>query len=204
MTESSRLETLRRRVDSDPASSAFAALAEEYRRARRLDDAIDTARKGLARHPTYVSARVTLGRALLEARRYDAAADELEAALQAAPENLVAMRALAEAHRARGAHARALDVLRRAVASFPQDRELALMLGGVEATVARQAPVVAATPTPAAAPDRPSGVARAPAGNLSEAETAKQRVVESLERLLFAIVRERSRRAHAAPGSLTC
>ncbi len=199
MTESSRLETLRRRVDSDPASLAFAALAEEYRRARRLDDAIDTARKGLARHPTYVSARVTLGRALLEARRYDAACDELESAFQAAPENLVAMRALAEAHRARGTHQRALEVLQRAVATFPQDRELALMLGGVEATIARQAPVAAAAPSPA--PERPSRAGRSPHDTISEADTRRQRTVESLERLLFAIVRERSRRAHTASGA---
>ena len=199
MTESSRLETLRRRVESDPASLAFAALAEEYRRARRLDDAIDTARKGLARHPTYVSARVTLGRALLEARRYDAACDELESALQAAPENLVAMRALAEAHRARGSHARAREVLRRAVATFPQDRALALMLGGVEATIARESP--AATSASPVVRQR-EALAPPPAHDrLSDADARKQHTVESLERFLFAIVRERHRRAHAAPGA---
>ena len=203
MTESSRLETLRRRVESDPASLAFAALAEEYRRARRLDAAIDTARKGLARHPTYVSARVTLGRALLEARRFEAACDELETAIQAAPENLAALRALIEAQRGRGAHDRALDVVRRAVATFPQDRELALLHDDVAATALRQRGTPA---TPADAPSGPAGVRRgatvvmAPERGPTEAESRRYRQVEALERFLFAIVRERSRRANAGTG----
>lgn len=193
MAESPRLEELRRRVQLDPASIAFAALAEEYRRARRLDDAIETARKGLARHPTYVSARVTLGRALLEARRYDTACDELETAIQSAPENLAALRALAEAQRARGATARALDVVRQAIGAFPQDRELAVMHADLEASVSRDAP----RPAPAA-PPRLATVAMAPPRGFSEADAGRQRVVEALEGLLFAIVRERSRRAHPA------
>lgn len=197
MNESSRLETLRRRVESDPASLAFAALAEEYRRARRLDDAIDTARKGLARHPTYVSARVTLGRALLEAHRYDAACDELEAAIQAAPENLAALRALVEAQRARGAHDRALDISKRAVATFPHDRELALLHADVAASALRHSP-----PPPVAAPARPAAtIVMAPERGPTEDEVRRYRQIEALERFLFAIVRERSRRAHAGTGA---
>ena len=60
-----RLEQLERRVRNDPMSVAFAALAEEYRRLGRLKEAIETCRTGLARHPAYLSARVTLGRALI-------------------------------------------------------------------------------------------------------------------------------------------
>ena len=82
----------------DPASIAFAALAEEYRRAGRLDEAIDTCASGLKRHPSYVSARVTLGRALFDAGRYDEARSEFEAVLRTAPENLAAIRGLADTH----------------------------------------------------------------------------------------------------------
>ena len=42
------------------ASIAFAQLAEEYRRAAMFQDAVDTCRAGLAIHPSYLSARVTL------------------------------------------------------------------------------------------------------------------------------------------------
>jgi len=98
MADTPRLEELRRRVQSDPASVAFAALAEEYRRARRFDEAIATCAAGLKRHPSYLSAHVTLGRSLIEVGQYDEAREELEFVLRAAPENLAATRGLAEIH----------------------------------------------------------------------------------------------------------
>jgi tetratricopeptide (TPR) repeat protein len=85
---------LRRRVQADPASIAFAALAEEFRRIGRYDEAIETCRTGLQRHPAYLSARVTLGRALIETGDYDGAREELETVLRSAPENLAAIRGL--------------------------------------------------------------------------------------------------------------
>ncbi len=98
----SRLEELQRRVQRDPASISFAALAEEYRRLGLFQEAVDVCRSGLLRHPAYLSARVTLGRALLELGDFDGATSELERVLQSAPENLAAIRALAELHRRRG------------------------------------------------------------------------------------------------------
>jgi tetratricopeptide (TPR) repeat protein len=94
-----RLEELQRRVRRDPASISFAALAEEYRRLGLFEEAADVCRAGLLRHPSYLSARVTLGRALLELEDFDGAASELERVLEHAPENLAAIRALAELHR---------------------------------------------------------------------------------------------------------
>jgi tetratricopeptide (TPR) repeat protein len=102
MADSRKIEELKRRVQQDPASIAFAALADEYRRAGQFHDAIETCRAGLLRHPAYVSARVTLGRALLEIGEYDEAQTNLEQVLRAAPENLAAIRALAEIHERRG------------------------------------------------------------------------------------------------------
>jgi predicted Zn-dependent protease len=102
MVDNLRLEELQRRVRRDPASISFAALAEEYRRAGLVHEAIETCRAGLQRHPMYLSARVTLGRSLMEIGEYDAAVEELEHVLVAAPENLAAIRALAEIHRRRG------------------------------------------------------------------------------------------------------
>jgi tetratricopeptide (TPR) repeat protein len=103
MADSPRIEELRRRVQMDPASIAFAALAEEYRRAGRFDDAIATCTAGLQRHPAYLSAHVTLGRALLEVGQFDEAREELEHVLKLAPENLAAIRGLAEIQHRRGA-----------------------------------------------------------------------------------------------------
>jgi tetratricopeptide (TPR) repeat protein len=96
VADSPRIEELKRRVHSDPASIAFAALAEEYRRAGRFEDAIETCTAGLIRHPSYLSAHVTLGRALIEVGRLEDARNELEYVLRLAPENLAAIRGLAE------------------------------------------------------------------------------------------------------------
>ena len=121
--DSPRMNELRRRVQMDPASIAFAALAEEYRRAGRYDEAIATCRTGLARHPAYLSARVTLGRALVEAGEYAAARQELEQVLRLAPENLAAIRGLADIHDRTGEPVESLESLRHLLEPpAPSDR----------------------------------------------------------------------------------
>ena len=98
---SPRIEELRRRVEKDPASIAFAQLAEEYRRAGDYEQAILVCRAGLEHHPGYLSARVTLGRALLETGQYDEAQEQLDRVIAAAPDNLAAIRTRAELHQRR-------------------------------------------------------------------------------------------------------
>lgn len=88
------LDELRRRIGHGTTPVAFAALAEEHRRAGRLDEAVTVCREGLARYPTYASARVTLGRALLDLGDLQSAFVELEQAVTQAPDNLAAARAL--------------------------------------------------------------------------------------------------------------
>ena len=102
MSDNPRIAELRRRVDKDPTSIAFAQLAEEYRRTGDYQEAVKVCRDGLARHPGYISAQVTLGRALMELGQFDEAAAELDAVLRAAPDNLAAIRARADIHQRRG------------------------------------------------------------------------------------------------------
>ena len=80
----------------------MAALAEEYRRAGWFDEAIATCRAGLEHNPALLSARVTLGGVLIEIGELDQAKAELEYVLNAAPENLAAIRAMAEIHHRQG------------------------------------------------------------------------------------------------------
>jgi tetratricopeptide (TPR) repeat protein len=147
MGENPRIEELKRRVQVDPASIAFAALAEEYRRAGRFEEAISTCQAGLQRHPAYLSAHVTLGRALLETGQFDEARAELEHVLRAAPENLAAIRGLAEIHNRRGDLPEALEHYRSALHVAKNDSEL-------EATVEELSKRVAA-PEPAQEPVPP-------------------------------------------------
>lgn len=124
MTDLSRIEDLRRRVHADPASIAFAQLAEECRRAGQLSEAIDVCRQGLARHPGYLSARVTLGRALLQLGQLDTAQAELEHVRRLEPNNLPSLRTLGELHRTRGELQDALTCYRLALGMAPNDPEL--------------------------------------------------------------------------------
>lgn len=124
MADNPRIEELRRRVQKDPASIAFAQLAEEFRRAGNYEDAIATCRAGLAIHPGYLSARVTLGRALLEVNELDAAQAELEHVLKSAAENLAAIRGVAEIHHRRGELGAALGFYKSALALAKHDPDL--------------------------------------------------------------------------------
>jgi len=120
----SRLEDLRRRVQQDPSSIAFAQLAEELRRSGLFQEAVDVCRAGLAVHPAYLSARVTLGRSFLELRHYADAQHELEQVLRAAPDNLAALRGLADALRRQGEFEEALVQYRAALALARHDPDL--------------------------------------------------------------------------------
>jgi tetratricopeptide (TPR) repeat protein len=124
MAENSRLEELRRRVEKDPVSIAFAQLAEEYRRAGLFEQSVEVCRAGLTTHPGYLSARVTLGRALIELNQLDDARHELQLVLKSAPENLAAIRGMAEIHHRRGELAEALAQYRSALALARNDPDL--------------------------------------------------------------------------------
>jgi tetratricopeptide (TPR) repeat protein len=132
VADTQRLEDLRRRVEKDPASLVFAQLAEEYRRAGQYDDAIRTCCDGLIHHPSYLSARVTLGRALMAVGDIDAAEHELRAVLETAPENLAALRSLADIHQQRGNIAAALTEYRAAQALAPDDLDLARAIAAAQ------------------------------------------------------------------------
>ena len=141
-----RILELRRRVQADPASVAFAQLADECRRAGNADEAVGICRAGLAHHPGYLSARVTLGRALIEVGQLDEAAAELTTVVQTAPDNLAAIRGLAEIHQQRGNMAQTLAHDQHAL-------QLARFDPDLEASVERLSQVVA--PAPVLAPPTP-------------------------------------------------
>ena len=124
MPDSVRMEELRRRVRTDPASIAFAQLAEECRRAGEYQEAVNVCLAGLAVHPSYMSARVTLGRVLIELSRLDEAKLELQHVLRIAPDNLAAIRGLAQIHERQGGLADALIHYQAALLRTPDDPDL--------------------------------------------------------------------------------
>jgi tetratricopeptide (TPR) repeat protein len=131
----SRTDDLRRRVDKDPASLAFAQLAEEYRRTGRFEDAVDVCKIGLTRHPGYVSARITLGLALTELRQFERAEHEFTVALRLAPDNLSAHRGIGDLCYRRYELPEALAHYRAALALSPTDTELSSIVADLSRRV---------------------------------------------------------------------
>jgi tetratricopeptide (TPR) repeat protein len=152
--DSPRVLELRRRVQADPASIAFAQLAEECRRSGDTDEAVNICRAGLAFHPDYLSARVTLGRALVELGRLDEAQIELSLVLSLAPDNLPANRAIAEMYQTRGQLAEALIHYKRALELAKYDPDLEHQVERIENVVSPPPPAPAkAATTPTAIED---------------------------------------------------
>jgi tetratricopeptide (TPR) repeat protein len=174
----SRIDELRRRVQQDPASIAFAQLAEECRRAGDIQEAVRVCRHGLQRHPAYASARVTLARALVSLGDLDAAEAEFRQARDLAPDNLAAIRGLADLHQRRGQLADALAEYRAALDLASNDPDLDTKVRRLAKEFGVDTPV----PSPPAAADEES------------ARSRDRRTLATLERWLDAILADRERR----------
>jgi tetratricopeptide (TPR) repeat protein len=183
MGETTRLEELKRRVEADPASIAFASLAEEYRRAARFDEAVEASRAGLRFHPTYVSARVTLGRSLMELGLDDQAERELLVVARSTPDNLAARRALGDLYWRQADLVRALEQLQLASGLAPGDGELAEMVRELELDVAASQPSVEETVYAAGSADAEAATAMA---------HGRAAAIDALERFYRAIVRRKA------------
>lgn len=72
--------------------------AEKVRRAGNPQGAIDLCRDALVRFPGHLSARVTLGWALLDLGQLKEAREEFEIVRKSAPDNFAAIRGLAQLH----------------------------------------------------------------------------------------------------------
>jgi tetratricopeptide (TPR) repeat protein len=146
VTDEPRILELRRRVQEDPASIVFAQLAEECRRAGLNEEAVGTCRAGLVHHPHNLTARVTLGRALIELNKLDDAFTELTLVLETAPGNLAAIRALAEIYQRRGLISEALVHYRRALQLAQHDADLSRTVEAIEQSVEPKSPPPAPSP----------------------------------------------------------
>ena len=121
------------RLARDPASLAFAQLADLYRKAGRTRDAVALCRNGLTRYPHYTTARLILAKALVADGQLAPAQAELEAILEVNPKDVQSHRLVAEVQRRLGHIDEAVRHLEAAMALDPSDREsqglLALLRG---------------------------------------------------------------------------
>ncbi|KAF0146291.1 MAG: hypothetical protein FD156_318 [Nitrospirae bacterium] len=93
------IEKLKEKVAKDPNSKLFVPLADEYRKMGKFDEAISVLLKGLDNQPSYMSARVSLGKVYLEKKMMAEAKTEFEKVISAIPDNLFAHKKLADIYR---------------------------------------------------------------------------------------------------------
>lgn len=86
----------------DPKSKAFVPLADAYRKAGMLDEAIQVAKDGLKYNPGYISGRFVLGRCYYEKEMFKEAEEELQRVVKSNPENADAQRLLARIQEKQG------------------------------------------------------------------------------------------------------
>ena len=150
-----RIRDLKKRVEKEPGSRYFVPLAEEYRRAGRISDALSTLEEGLVAHPSYVSARVALARTYLEAGRTEESMAAFSKALADDPSNLVAAKALGDLHLSRG---EPVDALKRYLRyrGISGDHRLDDVITRLQGEVAPAPPYSPPSPTAPELPPPPS------------------------------------------------
>ena len=143
----SRIRDLKKRLEKEPGSRFFVPLAEEYRKAGRLSDALTTLEEGLVSHPSYVAARVALARAYLEVGRTEESMTAFSKALAEDPSNLVAAKALGDLHLSRGEPMEALKRYLR-YRGISGDRRLDAVINRLQGEVAPAPVIPRAGPAP--------------------------------------------------------
>lgn len=150
MATSARIDDLRKKFDENPRRY-FAPLANEYRKAGDLAQAIAISRQHLADQPGHMSGHIVFGQALFENKDYAEARTVFEAALALDPENLIALRHLGDIARDTGDYAAARIWYQRVLDADPRNEDIAAQVALVAEAEANAA---AAAASAAAAPSR--------------------------------------------------
>ncbi|MGB3341529.1 MAG: hypothetical protein WBB37_08625 [bacterium] len=92
----SEIARLSERYNKDPKSKIFVQLADAYRKSNMIDEALEILNKGLAFNPNYPLAYLILGKCCFDKRMYEKAKESFGKTLNYDPQNIVALRMLAQ------------------------------------------------------------------------------------------------------------
>ena len=92
----SEIARLSERYNKDPKSKIFVQLADAYRKSNMIDEALEILNKGLAFNPNYPLAYLILGKCYFDKRMYEKAKESFGKTLNYDPQNIVALRMLAQ------------------------------------------------------------------------------------------------------------
>ena len=113
MAPSREIEKLQRRWQENPLGLTFAPLAEAYRKEGMHADALELLNQGLAQHPNYVPAHIVRGRCFLDTRADAAAQQSFLRVADLDPENVIALKGLADIAERAGRYPEAIARLER-------------------------------------------------------------------------------------------
>lgn len=116
-----RITDCRARYAQEPSSGVYVLLSDLLRETGEFEEAISILSDNAIIRPASLSARVVLGRTLLEAGRADDARPVLRQILETDADNTVVLRLLAEDARSRAAWAESVPYLMRLVELEPGD-----------------------------------------------------------------------------------
>src|SRR5687767_4536809 len=184
MASSARIDELRKKFDENPRRY-FAPLANEYRKAGDINQAISICREYLPQQPGHMSGHIVYGQALYEARQFDEAKAVFETALSLDPENLIALRHLGDIALIVGDAEGARMWYSRVLEADPRNEEIQAQLASLEQVAPpKPAPVSSFAPTvvvevpsqPAPAKETPVVPPPAVSGVTADSPTAEVRV----------------------------
>lgn len=177
MASSARIDELRKKFDENPRRY-FAPLANEYRKAGEIEEAIRICREYLPAQPGHMSGHIVYGQALYEARQFEEAKAVFETALSLDPENLIALRHLGDIALIIGDTTGARGWYGRVLEADPRNEEIQAQLKTLEQAAgmaSADAAPAAATPVTIAAVAKPA----APKPTPSSAPTVVQSAVRT-------------------------
>src|SRR5437588_8506951 len=153
MASSPRIEELRQKFEENPRRY-FAPLANEYRKAGEIDQAIAICREYLPQQPGHMSGHIVYGQALYEAKQFEESKAVFETALSLDPENLIALRHLGDIALVIGDTVGARGWYGRVLEADPRNEEIQAQLAKLDAAPAAGTPAAGdpSAATPASAP----------------------------------------------------
>ncbi|HET8580667.1 MAG TPA: tetratricopeptide repeat protein [Nitrospiraceae bacterium] len=129
------IDMLAKKLAKDPQSKVFIQLAEEYVKAGLFHEASAVLEDGLKTYPTFLTARVALGRVYYQLGLVPKAKAMLEEAVKMSPENLLAHRTLAQLYVQEGASESALRSCSVVLSANPQDEEVLALKATIDKQV---------------------------------------------------------------------
>ncbi|HEX9293832.1 MAG TPA: tetratricopeptide repeat protein [Gemmatimonadales bacterium] len=145
MAYTSEIDKLEARFRDNPKGRNFAPLADAYRKAGLIDNAIDLCQNGLKLHPDYVSAYIVYARCLVDKKDDAAALGVFTQVLGLDGENIIALRGLAELAERNGKYGEEVQWLSRLLNADPMNGDAAEALARAKGKAAA-APEAATTP----------------------------------------------------------